>query len=159
MLALPVEVAEEVRVVVRTERARRRLVLRQHATALDHSHGEVDRDREEDHEEQELQHPSSVEGTWSPHTLRGVKEFVVYTALRILLFLASLAVVIGVWMLLADQVPLTWAVVVAFVVSGLGSYFLLNRQRAAFARRVEERAERATAKFEEMKAREDSDDS
>lgn len=89
----------------------------------------------------------------------GVKEFVVYTALRILLFLASLAVVIGVWMLLADRVPLTWAVVVAFVVSGLGSYFLLNRQRTAFARRVEERAERATAKFEEMKAREDSDDS
>ncbi|WP_344153165.1 DUF4229 domain-containing protein [Nocardioides koreensis] len=88
-----------------------------------------------------------------------MKEFVVYTALRIVLFLASLAVVIGVWMLLADNVPLTWAVVVAFVVSGLGSYFLLNRQRAAFARRVEERADRATAKFEEMKAREDSDDS
>lgn len=92
-------------------------------------------------------------------TLEGVKEFVVYTALRIVLFLASLAVVIGVWMLLADQVPLTWAVVIAFIVSGVGSYFLLNRQRAAFARRVEERAERATAKFEEMKSREDADDS
>lgn len=88
-----------------------------------------------------------------------MKEFVVYTALRIVLFLASLAVVIGVWMLLADQVPLTWAVVIAFIVSGVGSYFLLNRQRAAFARRVEERAERATAKFEEMKSREDADDS
>jgi ABC-type bacteriocin/lantibiotic exporter with double-glycine peptidase domain len=86
-----------------------------------------------------------------------VKEFVVYTALRILLFLASLAVVIGVWMLLADRVPLTWAVVIAFVVSGLGSYFLLNPQRAAFARRVEERASRATARFEEMKSREDQD--
>jgi len=88
-----------------------------------------------------------------------VKEFVVYTALRIVLFLASLAVVIGVWMLFADQVPLTWAVIIAFIVSGVGSYFVLNRQRAAFARRVEERAERATAKFEEMKSREDADDS
>lgn len=88
----------------------------------------------------------------------GVKEFVVYTALRILLFLASLAVVIGVWMLVAGRVPVTWAVVIAFVVSGVASYFLLNRPRAAFARRVEERAERATAKFEEMKAREDRDD-
>ena len=89
----------------------------------------------------------------------GVKEFVVYTALRILLFLASLAIVFGVWMLLSDTVPVTWAVVIAFVISGVGSYFLLNRQRAAFARRVEVRAERATAKFEEMKAREDADDS
>ena len=89
----------------------------------------------------------------------GVKEFVVYTALRIVLFLASLAIVFGVWMLLSDTVPVTWAVVIAFVISGVGSYFLLNRQRAAFARRVEVRAERATAKFEEMKAREDADDS
>ena len=35
-----------------------------------------------------------------------------------------------------------WAVVIAFVVSGLGSYFLLNRQREALARRVDERARR-----------------
>ena len=89
----------------------------------------------------------------------GVKEFVVYTALRIVLFLASLAIVLGVWMLLSDTVSVTWAVVIAFVISGVGSYFLLNRQRAAFARRVEVRAERATAKFEEMKAREDADGS
>ena len=89
----------------------------------------------------------------------GVKEFVVYTALRIVLFLASLAIVLGVWMLLSDTVSVTWAVVIAFVISGVGSYFLLNRQRAAFARRGEARAERATAKFEEMKAREDADGS
>ena len=88
-----------------------------------------------------------------------MKEFVTYTALRIVLFLASLAIVLGVWMLLSDTVSVTWAVVIAFVISGVGSYFLLNRQRAAFARRVEVRAERATAKFEEMKAREDADGS
>jgi protein-S-isoprenylcysteine O-methyltransferase Ste14 len=90
-------------------------------------------------------------------TLKGVKEFVVYTALRLLLFLASLAVVVGVWMLLADSVPVVWAVVVAFALSGVGSYFLLNRQRTAFARRVQQRAERAQARFEEMRAKEDED--
>ncbi|MFC4783111.1 DUF4229 domain-containing protein [Nocardioides sp. MAHUQ-72] len=88
-----------------------------------------------------------------------MKEFVVYTALRIVLFFASLAVVIGVWMLLSDSVPLLWAVVIAFVMSGIASYFLLNRQRAAFARRVDERANRARARYEEMRAREDADDS
>ncbi|WP_180935395.1 DUF4229 domain-containing protein [Nocardioides ungokensis] len=88
-----------------------------------------------------------------------MKEFVVYTALRILLFFASLAIVIGVWMLIANSVPITWAVVIAFVISGLASYFLLNRQRAAFAQRVQVRADRAQARFEEMKAREDADDS
>jgi Protein of unknown function (DUF4229) len=46
-------------------------------------------------------------------------------------------------------------VVIAFVVSGVGSYFLLERQRAAFAARVEARAERATAVFEERRAKED----
>lgn len=82
----------------------------------------------------------------------------VYTALRILLFFASLTIVIGVWMLVAGSVPITWAVVIAFVISGIASYFLLNRQRNAFARRVQVRADRATARFEEMKAREDADD-
>jgi ABC-type bacteriocin/lantibiotic exporter with double-glycine peptidase domain len=86
-----------------------------------------------------------------------VREFVVYTALRIGLFVTSLVVVVGVWMLIAGEVPLLWAVVIAFVVSGLASYFLLNRQREAFARRVERRAERMQERFERMKAREDVD--
>jgi hypothetical protein len=86
-----------------------------------------------------------------------VKEFVIYTGLRIVLFLASLGVVVGVWMLLGDNVPLLWAVAIAFLVSGIGSWFLLDRQRAAFAKRVEERAARATAAFEAMKAKEDVD--
>lgn len=86
-----------------------------------------------------------------------MKEFVVYTALRIALFIASLAVVLGVWMLVVDQVPVIWPVVVAFAVSGVASYFLLNGPRAAFAARVEERASRATAAFEARRAREDED--
>ncbi|MBB6627380.1 DUF4229 domain-containing protein [Nocardioides sp. KIGAM211] len=87
-----------------------------------------------------------------------MKEFVIYTGLRILLFIASLGVVLGVWLLVARQVPVVWVVVVAFVISGIASYFLLDRQRAAFAARVEERAARATAAFDERRAREDVDD-
>lgn len=92
-----------------------------------------------------------------PTRLNGVKEFIVYTAMRIGLFLSSLAVVVGVWMLITGEVPLLWAVVIAFVVSGLGSYFLLSRQREAFARRVEERAQRMSARYEDLRSREDVD--
>lgn len=77
--------------------------------------------------------------------------------MRIGLFLSSLVVVIGVWMLIAGEVPIVWAVVIAFALSGVGSYFLLNRQREAFARRVEERAQRMSARYEELKTREDVD--
>ena len=86
-----------------------------------------------------------------------MKEFVVYTVLRILLFVASLVIVAGIWLLLSDEVPVVWVLVLGFALSGIASYFLLNRQRAAFARRVEARAERASARFEEMRAREDAD--
>ncbi len=87
----------------------------------------------------------------------GVKEFVIYTGMRIGLFISSLVVVIGVWMLIADQVPILWAVVIAFALSGIGSYFLLNRQREAFARRVEGRAQKLSARYDEMKTKEDVD--
>ena len=75
-----------------------------------------------------------------------------------MLFLASLGIVVGVWFLIADQVPMLWAVVIAFVMSGIGSYFLLNHQREALARRVQTRAEAMTAKIDEMRAKEDVDD-
>ena len=38
---------------------------------------------------------------------------------------------------------------------GVASLFLLNRQREAFAQRVERRAARATARYEEARAKED----
>lgn len=87
-----------------------------------------------------------------------MKEFWFYTILRVVLFLGSLALVVGVWFLLADEVPIFWAVVIAFVMSGLGSYFLLNRPREALARKVDERAARMTAKLDEMRTKEDADD-
>lgn len=86
-----------------------------------------------------------------------MKEFWAYTGLRIVLFLAALLVVGGIWMLVSHEVNILWAVVIAFVVSGIGSYFLLNRQRDAFARRVEGRASRMTRRYEQMRSKEDVD--
>lgn len=86
-----------------------------------------------------------------------MKEFWIYTLLRVVLFFGSLGIVIGVWFLIDDQVPILLAVIIAFLMSGVGSYFLLNRPREALARRVETRAEAMTAKIDEMKAKEDAD--
>jgi Tfp pilus assembly protein PilO len=86
-----------------------------------------------------------------------MKEFAVYTGLRLLMFAATFGIVVGVWLLVGDEANILVAVLVAFVVSGVGSYFLLNGQREALAQRVELRAERATKAFEERKAREDVD--
>lgn len=87
-----------------------------------------------------------------------MKEFVVYTVMRILLFMASFGIVVGVMALLLDgRYNLFWAIVLAFLISGVASFFILDRQREAFARRVEARAARASAAFEERRAREDQD--
>ncbi len=87
-----------------------------------------------------------------------MKEFVVYTALRIVLFLASFGVVVGIMALaFGGRYNLFWAIILAFLISGVASYFILDRQREEFARRVETRAAKAAAAFEERKAREDED--
>jgi uncharacterized membrane protein len=88
-----------------------------------------------------------------------VKEFLVYTGLRVLLFIGMVGLVLGVWSLLDGdgRINVLWPVVIAFALSGVASYFLLNRQRDAFARKVEERAARASAAFEERRGREDQD--
>ncbi len=90
-------------------------------------------------------------------TLGPVKEFWTYTLLRIALFLGTAAIAFAVWSLVADEVSVFGIIVIGFVVSGVGSYFLLAHQREAFARRVDDRARRATAKIEEMRSREDVD--
>lgn len=86
-----------------------------------------------------------------------MKEFWVYTGLRLLLFAASVAVVGGIWLAVSDSAPVMWVLVVSLVLSGLASYFLLGRQRSALAHHVDERARRASEKFEELKAKEDID--
>jgi uncharacterized membrane protein YfcA len=85
-----------------------------------------------------------------------VKEFVIYTGLRLLMLAATFGIVIGVWLLVADKANVFVAIVIAFVVSGIASFFLLNRPREALAQRVEVRAAKATKAFDELKAREDA---
>jgi uncharacterized protein DUF4229 len=86
-----------------------------------------------------------------------VREFVVYTGLRLLMFAATFGIVLGIWLLVGGKANIFVVAVIAFVVSGIGSYFLLNGQREAFARRVEVRAARAVKAFDELKAKEDVD--
>jgi ABC-type bacteriocin/lantibiotic exporter with double-glycine peptidase domain len=90
-------------------------------------------------------------------TLEPVKEFWTYTLLRVALFLASAAIVYGIWAAASDAVPLLWVVVIGFALSGLGSYVILAPQREAFARRVDERARQASSRMEKMRSKEDAD--
>jgi hypothetical protein len=88
-----------------------------------------------------------------------VKEFAVYTVARIGLFLASYAVIAGVYMVVTGtrHVPVFWPFLLAALVSAVGSYYLLKGPRARFAARVEERASTLSRRFEEVRAREDID--
>lgn len=86
-----------------------------------------------------------------------MKEFWTYTAMRLLMFLASFAIVLGVWSIFADEVPMLVVLVIALVASGIASYFLLNSQRVALAARVEQRAARMARRVQESQAREDQD--
>ena len=89
----------------------------------------------------------------------GVKEFVVYTLARVGLFVASYAVIAGVYMLVrgTDQVPILWPFLAAAVISAVASYYLLQGPRQRFAARVDARARAATARFDEARSREDQD--
>ena len=86
-----------------------------------------------------------------------VKEFWIYTGMRLLLFAGSVAVVGGIWLAIAGTANVMWVLIIALVVSGLASFFLLGRQRTALAQHVDDRARRVTARIEEMNAKEDVD--
>lgn len=87
-----------------------------------------------------------------------MKEFWIYTALRAGLFIGAFCVVGGIWLVVADTVNVLWVIVIAFLISGVASYVLLERQRAAFAVKVEKRAGRISEKYEEMRSKEDGED-
>ncbi len=87
-----------------------------------------------------------------------MKDFVVYTALRFLLFLSTAAIVLGGWRLITGELTQTAALIglaVSFLVSGIVALKLLEPQRARFAQRVEARASAAASKFDEMRSKED----
>lgn len=90
-----------------------------------------------------------------------MKEFAIYTAARLGLFVVSYVVIVGVYLLVSGdrQIPLFWPFLLAIVVSAIASVYLLRAQRERFAQAVQRRAERASARFEEMRAKEDEPDS
>ncbi|CAN5244621.1 hypothetical protein BH09ACT12_BH09ACT12_18970 [soil metagenome] len=81
-----------------------------------------------------------------------------YTLARLALFLVTwVALTGGAALIFGEPYPVI-TLLLAFAISGVGSYFVLSGPRDALARRVEDRATRATAKYEEMRSREDVDD-
>jgi uncharacterized membrane protein (DUF4010 family) len=87
-----------------------------------------------------------------------VKPFLVYSALRLGLFVVTYAVMAGIWFIAFGEggillVPFLAAV----IVSALLSLKLLSRQREQFAAVVQARAERASRRFEEQRSKEDVD--
>ena len=74
-----------------------------------------------------------------------MKEFAVYTAARLGLFVGAYALVAGFFLLLSggDSVPILWPLLVAAVISSIASVTLLRRQRERFAAVIERRARRS----------------
>ncbi|BBH17839.1 hypothetical protein Back2_21260 [Nocardioides baekrokdamisoli] len=82
-----------------------------------------------------------------------MKSFWTYTGLRILLFVATFAVVAGVWAgVNHGDVNWFWALIVSFLASFLMAYPLLMRQREEFAARLQVRGDRMV---ENMRSGED----
>ena len=88
-----------------------------------------------------------------------MKHFVVYTVARISLFLSCWFAIWGIGRLLFDAPDsfVVWSLVLGAVLSSVLSLKLLQGPRERFAQSVQARAERATARFEEIKAKEDAD--
>jgi hypothetical protein len=83
-----------------------------------------------------------------------MKEFWVYTGLRALVFVATFAIVGGIWILASGSLDWLWTLLIAFIASGVASYTLLNRPREALATKVDARATRT---IEAMRSKEDDD--
>ncbi|HET7735638.1 MAG TPA: DUF4229 domain-containing protein [Nocardioidaceae bacterium] len=86
-----------------------------------------------------------------------MKEFAVYTALRLGLLASTFLGVFGVWAIFSDEVPVIWVLLIAAVLSSVLSIKFLAGPRDRLALKVEQRAQRASAKFEEMRSKEDQD--
>jgi len=87
-----------------------------------------------------------------------MKAFAIYTALRLAIFGICFALLLAVYVALFGRTgALVWPFFAALVVSALLSWKFLAPQRERFAAVVQARAERASAKFEEMRSKEDAD--
>ncbi len=79
-----------------------------------------------------------------------MKDFWIYNVLRLGMLLASFALVTAIWAAVnGGQVSMIGAVIVAFLISGVASYFLLNRQREKVAAALERKAKQRFKRVEE----------
>ena len=86
-----------------------------------------------------------------------MKEFGIYTLARVGLFVASYAVIGGIYAFFTGSMIGIVPFLLAVVVSAVASYYLLSGLRQRFALKVEERAGRISSKLEEARSREDQD--
>jgi hypothetical protein len=88
-----------------------------------------------------------------------VKHFLVYTVLRIGLFLACMFVVTTITVNVFGNTATVWiwSIVGAAVLSSVLSLFLLQGPRERFAQSVQGGASKATARFERARSKEDTD--
>ena len=85
-----------------------------------------------------------------------MKPFLIYTLLRLSMFVVCYAVLAGLWVFAFGRSGLLLVpFLAAIIISSLLSLRLLAPQRERFAAVIDARARRASAKFEEMKSRED----
>ncbi len=77
-----------------------------------------------------------------------MKDFWIYNALRLSLLISSFAIVLALWAWLDDgQVNIIGVAVIAFLLSGVVSWFLLARQREKVALRLQDRAQGISKKM------------
>ena len=89
-----------------------------------------------------------------------MKEFAIYTAARLGLFVVSYVVIVGIYLLVSgeSEIPLFWPFLVAVLISAIASAYLLRAQRERFALVVQRRAEKASARLEQARSKEDEPD-
>ena len=87
-----------------------------------------------------------------------MKPFVIYTGLRLGLFVVCYAVLGWLYVVVFGQRGvLLWPFLGALVASSLLSWKFLATQRERLAAVVQGRAERASSRFDEMRSKEDQD--
>ena len=87
-----------------------------------------------------------------------VKEFWLYTGARFGIFAVLYGVIIGVYLLVhGGPLPIFWPLAVAALLSAAISAYALRDLRERVATGVQARAGRMSQRFEEMRAKEDTD--
>ncbi len=88
-----------------------------------------------------------------------VTAFGIYTGARFGIFSVLYAVIVGAYLVLhgGGPIPIFWPLIVAAIGSAVLSAYFLKDLRENLAQHVQSRAERMSQRFEEMRAKEDTE--